>query len=66
MREGSIYRRCTRKGCRSRVAAGARNCTKCHGESLSWSFIVDLAPAGPPRKQRQAGASRRRPPPSRQ
>lgn len=55
MREGSVYRRCTRNSCRSRVGAGARNCPKCHGESLSWSFTVDLAPAGAPRRQRQSG-----------
>ena len=55
MRQGSVYRRCTKAGCRSRVGAGARSCSKCHGETFSWSFAVDLAPAGAPRKQRQAG-----------
>jgi len=54
MRQGSFFRRCTRDGCRSRVAAGARTC-RCGGDTFKWSFTVDLAPPGAPRRQRLSG-----------
>ncbi len=54
MRAGSVYRRCTRDGCRARVGAGAKTCPKCSGDSFSWAYMVDLAVPGATRKQRQA------------
>lgn len=55
MRQGSIYRRCTRDGCRARVETGARKCPKCGGDRLSWSFVVDQSLPGGPRKQHKEG-----------
>ncbi len=54
MRAGSAFRRCTRDGCRSRAAAGAKACPKCGGD-VRWSFVVDLAVPGAARKQRMGG-----------
>jgi integrase len=51
MRAGSAFRRCTKDGCRSRAAAGAKACPKCGGP-VTWAFVVDLAVAGATRKQR--------------
>ena len=49
MRAGSVFRRCTKTGCRSRASGGARACPKCGGDSFSWSFMIDLALPGSPR-----------------
>jgi len=55
MRTGSVDRRCTKRGCHTRVAANAPRCPKCGGRSFTWSFIVDLAPIGAVRQQRRGG-----------
>ena len=55
MRDGSVFRRCTRDGCRSHVEARASSCPKCGEHNFSWSFRVDLAPIGANRKQRRGG-----------
>lgn len=53
MREGMVFKRCTR--CGGRIEAKARRCGKCGGDKYTWSFVVDLAPPGAPRKQRKQG-----------
>ena len=55
MRAGSAFRRCTKDGCRARVAARARVCPKCGGDSISWAFVVDVALPGSKRKQHKGG-----------
>ena len=55
MRAGSAFRRCTKDGCRGRVAARARVCPKCGGDSISWAFVVDVALPGSKRKQHKGG-----------
>lgn len=55
MREGSIYKRCTT--CGGNIDAESRDGSptkhdRCDGDEWSWAFVVDLAPAGAPRKQR--------------
>ena len=50
MREGSIFRRCTR--CRRRATSRDRRCPQCGNDRLTWGYMVDLAPAGAPRDQR--------------
>src|SRR5258708_36676196 len=52
MRGGSVGRRCTKRGCQSRVAVSAAKCPKCGGRSFTWSFILDLGPVEALRKQR--------------
>src|SRR5207247_1195437 len=55
LRAGSAFRRCTKDGCRARVAARARACPKCGGDSFTWAFVVDIALPGSKRKQRKGG-----------
>src|SRR5436190_24391428 len=51
MREGSVFRTCTR--CKSRVTARDRRCPSCGHDRFSWGYMVDLAPPGAPRDQRK-------------
>jgi integrase len=51
MREGSVFRYCTR--CKKRVTARDRRCPGCGHERFAWGFVVDLAPPGAPRDQRK-------------
>ena len=55
MRTGSVFRRCTRDACRSRVDARVSTCPKCGGHSFTWAFVVDLGSIGTNRKQRGGG-----------
>ncbi len=50
MREGSVFRRCTR--CKARATTKDRRCPKCGHDKLTWGYSVDLAPPGAPRDQR--------------
>jgi hypothetical protein len=49
VRRGTIYRRCTR--CRKNFGDG-RRCQACQHDSHSWTYVVDVAPLGAPRKVR--------------
>lgn len=49
----SYWSCCARDGCRATVPSGARTCSRCGSESLSWAFKIDLAAPGSPRKQTQ-------------
>ena len=51
MREGCVFRQCTR--CRRRVTFRERRCPACNHERLSWGYTVDLAAPGAPRDQRK-------------
>jgi len=51
VRQGSVFRRCT---CGARFGDG-RRCRECGSDSYAWSFVVDLAVPGAPRKQRRKG-----------
>jgi integrase len=51
MREGSVFRLCTR--CKRRATSRDRRCSSCGHERFSWGYVVDLAPPGAPRNQRQ-------------
>lgn len=53
MRQGTVFKRCTR--CGDRIDVKARRCGKCGGDRHTWAFVVDLAPPGAPRKQRKQG-----------
>lgn len=55
MRTGSLFRRCTTRGCQSRVATDAAKCPKCGGRTFSWTFRAELPQVGGVRKQRRAG-----------
>ncbi|PZR92576.1 MAG: hypothetical protein DLM67_14785 [Candidatus Nephthysia bennettiae] len=55
MRRGSVFRRCTKKDCRTRVDAGVRRCPGCGADGFTWWYIVDLAGPGESRRQRKAG-----------
>ncbi|MBO0730155.1 MAG: tyrosine-type recombinase/integrase [Acidimicrobiaceae bacterium] len=57
MAEGSIFRRCTRKGCRARLGSGER---RCGGAAFTWSFVVDLPSADGKRRQRWGSGFRTR------
>ena len=50
MRQGRVFRRCTK--CGKRVQE--RRCG-CGSDRSTWNYIVDVAPAGAPREQRRAG-----------
>ncbi|MGH8898765.1 MAG: Arm DNA-binding domain-containing protein [Egibacteraceae bacterium] len=54
---GSVFRRCTSKGCQRRgfEAPRAKTCSFCGGESSAWSYVVDVARPGRPRKQEKRG-----------
>ena len=51
MREGSVFRYCTR--CKRRATARDRRCLACSHDRFSWGYVVDLAPPGAPRDQRK-------------
>jgi integrase len=51
MREGSVFRHCTR--CQRRAETRDRRCTACNHDRFSWGYVVDLAPPGAPRDQRK-------------
>lgn len=51
MREGSVFRHCTR--CQHRAEARDRRCSACKYDRFSWGYVVDLAPPGAPRDQRK-------------
>lgn len=54
MRRGSVYRRCG--GCGRKLAIEQRHrCSYCGGETVSWTYEVDLAPPGAPRHRRKRG-----------
>ena len=55
MRTGSLFRRCTQRGCQSRVAPDAGRCPNCGGRSFTWTFRAELPTVGGIRKQRRAG-----------
>lgn len=50
MREGRTYRRCTK--CGKKVE---EKVCQCGNRSTSWSYIVDVAPPGAPRRQKRGG-----------
>src|SRR5262249_12475802 len=52
VRQGSVFRRCTL--CR-RKFGDKRRCPGCGGGSYSWTYVVDQAAPGAPRKQRMKG-----------
>jgi len=51
MREGSVFRYCTR--CKKRVPSRDRRCPACAHERFAWGYVVDLARPGAPRDQRK-------------
>ena len=54
-REAPIFRRCTGRTCGARWEPRSKVCPKCGGVRFSWAFVVDLEPAGAPRKQVRKG-----------
>lgn len=51
MREGSVFRPCTR--CKRRATTRDRRCSACSHERFTWGYVVDLALPGAPRNQRR-------------
>jgi integrase len=51
MRQGSIYRRCSKCG-RVVQDGKARRCPQCGGERITWAYAVDVAPPGAKREVR--------------
>jgi len=51
MRLGRVYRRCSRCGAK----VEKRACERCGSARFSWTFVVDVARKGAPRRQHQAG-----------
>lgn len=51
MRDGQVYRRCTK--CGGKVTE--RRCARCDNERTTWTYVVDLGPPGAPRDQRKKG-----------
>lgn len=52
MADGSVFRRCTRKGCRARLASGERRCPRCGGTAFTWTYVVDVPSVDGKRRQR--------------
>ncbi len=54
MRRGSVFRRCG--ACGKKVSTdGRRGCLHCGAEAIAWTFEVDLAPPGAPRRRQWKG-----------
>lgn len=51
MRQGRTFKRCTACG----ATVKERRCGECGGDRVTWSFMVDVAPPGAPRRQRKKG-----------
>lgn len=51
MRHGTVFKRC----CRCGEAVRGNACKRCGRRALSWTFVVDAAPAGLPRRQKRRG-----------
>ena len=51
MRKGHTFKRC----CRCGATAANRRCESCSGAVFSWTFMVDVAPPGYPRRQVKKG-----------
>ena len=51
MRKGHTFKRC----CRCGAMAANRRCESCSGAVFSWTFMVDVAPPGYPRRQVKKG-----------
>lgn len=49
MRQGCVYRRCTRCG----SGMEAKRCAGCGADRFRWAYVVDAAPPGAPRQQRR-------------
>jgi hypothetical protein len=49
MRQGMVFKRCCRRG----AAVPGRTCQRCGPWALSWSFVVDSARVGLPRRQKK-------------
>ena len=51
MRKGMVFKRCSRCG----ATVQERTCRRCGRWALRWSFVVDSAPGGSPRRQTKRG-----------